>query len=525
MLGTLDVEQGDDVYSELHDHLIFAVAAGAEAARSLPDLARVIFGSLSNYGATVVWLIVKGCSSGTVGFNLDNGAVTELVCSDLQVGELLEPEGLVSHVLSDGVNELGFLMFDDALAAGYPLEVVSEFALAAIQRIFAHERFSLAHASLREHRDTLVGLQADIEIAQEISGTATFRWNYVTGIDWWSKNLFALMGYDAELDEPRYEKFLNGTHPDDRVVWLDVAEKAVANMAPFHWEGRYYKLDGEMRHFLIRGKPDHGNLYHGTLADISELRQAEENLRKVQVELSQFSSMMTMGELAASIAHEINQPLTSISANASASQRWLNRNAPNVAQATKGLLAVIEESRRAGDVIRGLQRLGTSSHLTHLELDPVELIKRVVGVMGATAILQDTALVARVPNLTCRVFADRLQIEQVLHNLILNALHAVAEVSDRPRHIAVTGELRAGDIAINVEDNGSGILSDVEGKLFDAFYTTKEAGMGMGLTICKSIAEAHGGTLTARRGKNHGSIFCFSLPLAAESPIVQETKL
>jgi C4-dicarboxylate-specific signal transduction histidine kinase len=277
-----------------------------------------------------------------------------------------------------------------------------------------------------------------------------------------------------------------------------------------------------MRYFLIRAKPDHGNVYHGTLADISELRQAEEHLRKVQVELSQFSSRATMGELAASIAHEINQPLTSISANASASQRWLNRDAPNVPQAIKGLLAVIQESRRAGEVIRGLQRLGTSSHLTHIELDPIELIKRVVGVMNATAILQDTVLVARVQNLAGRVFGDRLQIEQVLHNLILNALHAVVEISDRPRRIAVSAEMRAGEIVVNVEDNGSGIPPDVEGKLFDAFYTTKETGMGMGLTICKSIAEAHGGTLTAKPAKKDGSIFCFSLPLAASS-IIRET--
>jgi signal transduction histidine kinase len=446
------------------------------------------------------------------------------MCSDAEIARLSQHHSWTTCVLSDGTNDRGFLISEGRPVAGYPLEVVSELTLAAILRVLAQERRSKSEAAVSECRDVLAGLQADIELAQEISGMATYRWNYITGIDWWSKNLYALMGYDAEVDLPRYEKFLNNIHPDDRPVWLEIAEKAVANVTPYHWEGRYYRPDGEMRYFLIRAKPDHGNVYHGTLADISELRQAEENLRKVQVELSQFSSMVTMGELAASIAHEINQPLTSISANASASQRWLNRVVPNVAQATKGLLAVIQESRRAGEVIRGLQRLGTSSHLTHIELDPIELINRVVGVMGATAILQDTALVARVQNLVCRVSGDRLQIEQVLHNLILNALHAVVEVSDRPRNIAVTAEMRAGDIAISVEDNGLGIPPDVEGKLFDAFYTTKDAGMGMGLTICKSIAEAHGGTLTAKPGKKHGSVFCFSLPLAA-SPIVPETEV
>ncbi|MCM2470831.1 ATP-binding protein [Agrobacterium vitis] len=512
-----------DGYSELHDHLIYGVGIKAEAARSMSELAPVVLRSILHYGATSARLIVKDPSAGARVFDLRDSSFSEFICSDAEIAQLSQPHSWTSCVLSDGARELGFLMFEGLLVAGYPLEVVSELTLIAVLRILAQERRSKSEVAVSECRDVLVGLQADIELAQEISGTATYRWNYITGIDWWSKNLYALMGYDPEVDLPRYEKFLNHIHPDDRPVWLEIAEKAVANVAPYLWEGRYYKPDGEMRYFLIRAKPDHGNVYHGTLADISELRQAEENLRKVQVELSQFSSRVTMGELAASIAHEINQPLTSISANASASQRWLNRDVPNVPQATKGLLAVIQESRRAGDVIRGLQRLGTSSHLTHLELDPIELIKRVVGVMGATAVLQDTALVARVPKLACRVFGDRLQVEQVLHNLILNALHAVIDVSDRPRNIAVTADMRAGDIAINVEDNGSGILPDVQGKLFDAFYTTKEAGMGMGLTICKSIAEAHGGTLTAKAAKKHGSIFCFSLPLA-RSPIL-ETKV
>lgn len=523
MHSRIGLEQADG-YSELHDHLIHGVGIEVEAARSMSELAPVVLRSILRHGATFARLIVRSPSSGARVFDLRGSALSEFMCSDAEIARLSQHHSWTTCVLSDGTNDRGFLISEGRPVAGYPLEVVSELTLAAILRVLAQERRSKSEAAVSECRDVLAGLQADIELAQEISGMATYRWNYITGIDWWSKNLYALMGYDAEVDLPRYEKFLNNIHPDDRPVWLEIAEKAVANVTPYHWEGRYYRPDGEMRYFLIRAKPDHGNVYHGTLADISELRQAEENLRKVQVELSQFSSMVTMGELAASIAHEINQPLTSISANASASQRWLNRVVPNVAQATKGLLAVIQESRRAGEVIRGLQRLGTSSHLTHIELDPIELINRVVGVMGATAILQDTALVARVQNLVCRVSGDRLQIEQVLHNLILNALHAVVEVSDRPRNIAVTAEMRAGDIAISVEDNGLGIPPDVEGKLFDAFYTTKDAGMGMGLTICKSIAEAHGGTLTAKPGKKHGSVFCFSLPLAA-SPIVPETEV
>jgi signal transduction histidine kinase len=230
---------------------------------------------------------------------------------------------------------------------------------------------------------------------------------------------------------------------------------------------------------------------------------------------------LSMDVTAASIAHEVNQPLAAIVTNSEATIRWLSKSPPNLNEALEGLRTVIRDGNRASEIIAGIRAMFNKSTTEKVSVDSNEVIRETIALFQSEfqngRVSVRTGLVEGLP----RVVADKVQLQQVILNLIANAVDAMSSVSDRTRVLHVRSELdRSDGVLIMVEDSGPGIAPKDINRIFEPFFTTKSSGMGMGLSICRSIIEAHGGRLTASTGQPHGSVFRIVLP--AQNPLARE---
>jgi predicted ATPase/signal transduction histidine kinase len=244
---------------------------------------------------------------------------------------------------------------------------------------------------------------------------------------------------------------------------------------------------------------------------------AETNLQAARSELARTSHLTVMGSLAASIAHEVNQPLTAIVASVDASLRWLNRTIPNIPEALDGLSHVKQNSLRAAEIIRALRALAKQGPTVLVPLVPDDVLREVLSVVRREIDEQNVKVITRLAAGSAVAKADRVQLQQVVLNLITNALDAMAEMPSDLRELIVTSSREQDEIVVSVRDHGPGIPDDVLTHIFDPFFTTKENGMGMGLAICRSIIEAHGGSLEALPRSEGGSEFVFRLPVCGAS--------
>jgi signal transduction histidine kinase/ActR/RegA family two-component response regulator len=249
--------------------------------------------------------------------------------------------------------------------------------------------------------------------------------------------------------------------------------------------------------------------------DISERLRTQEALRNAQSELARASRLSTMGELAVSIAHEINQPLGAVLVNASAGLNFISHEPPDIAEVRQILHEVKADARRAADVIRSLQALARKSDPEPVRFRLDELVHEVLALSRGELQRHQVQVRIRFDAASPLLRADRVQIQQLLLNLILNAVDAMSLVDDRARVLTIVSETAAGGrVAVMVEDTGVGIPEHAQDKLFDAFFTTKTDGLGMGLAICRSIAEAHGGQLTTL-AQSPGATFRVDLPMGS----------
>jgi C4-dicarboxylate-specific signal transduction histidine kinase len=260
---------------------------------------------------------------------------------------------------------------------------------------------------------------------------------------------------------------------------------------------------------------ENARLYADLLEENRDRKRAEEALRDVQAELARAARLAMMGELTASIAHEINQPLAAIASNGAAGLRWLNRATPELDEVRAALAHVVSDATRAADVIRGLRALAnkTESRLTALDLD--DAIDEVLALTRSEVQRHDVVLRTRLTIGDQPVLGDRVQLQQVVLNLILNGIDAVRAVADRVRELTVSSAVAGPGIAlVSVEDSGAGVDPAIAQRMFEPFVTTKPDGIGMGLSICRSIIDAHGGRLGVSRGVPHGTVFHFTVSLA-----------
>jgi len=248
--------------------------------------------------------------------------------------------------------------------------------------------------------------------------------------------------------------------------------------------------------------------------DVTERKRAEEALHRAQAELAHVTRLTTLGQLAASIAHEVNQPLAAIVADANASLNWLAAAEPELERVRETLAAIATDGHRAADVIQRIRQLATKTEPRKARLDVNDIVREVVALVRAEVARYEIALTLDAAAPLPSVIGDRVQLQQVVLNLVMNAIEAMAPVTDRPRTLVIRCE-RHDDVArVAVHDTGVGIRASDLDRMFSAFFTTKPSGMGMGLSISRSIIEAHGGRLWAAPNEPHGAIFQFSLPAA-----------
>ena len=282
--------------------------------------------------------------------------------------------------------------------------------------------------------------------------------------------------------------------------------------------------DGSAMYIQTSGKPffdAKGSFlgYRGVSADITaavRADQVEEALRKVQAELAHVTRVTTLGELTASIAHEVNQPLAAIVANGDACLRWLSRDVPELDEVRGAVAGMINDGNRAADVIRRVRALAKKTDTLKAPLPINEVIDEVIQLLQREVLSHRASARLELASELPLVLVDRIQLQQVIINLVMNGMEAMAPVTDRPRELKILSRRDADQVLVAVQDSGVGIDPGEVDRLFNAFFTTKPSGMGMGLSICRSIIEAHGGKLWASRNVGAGATFQFTLPAYRE---------
>ncbi|PYJ12242.1 MAG: histidine kinase, partial [Verrucomicrobia bacterium] len=320
-------------------------------------------------------------------------------------------------------------------------------------------------------------------------------------------------------DEEMGEGWLKGVHPEDVAHCLEVCGGAFAKREPFTVEYRLRRHDGEYRWLLDTGTPrfDAEGVflgYIGSCIDIGERKQAELDHQLQNTELARVGRVALMGELAASLAHEINNPVGAMVANASAGQRLLARGKLGTTELQELLADIVSDGHRAREVIEGIRNMVRKSEASYARVPISEIITDLARIIRADAIARKISLVTEVDDRAGVVLGDRVQLLQVLLNLTMNAFESLGVVRAEARRVVVrVGPVEEGKICVGVRDTGPGFPDGIVEQLFEPFFSTKAEGTGMGLAIARSIVEAHGGTLS---GKNHpdGALFTICLPEA-----------
>jgi PAS domain S-box-containing protein len=366
--------------------------------------------------------------------------------------------------------------------------------------------------------------EAYLAEAQRLSHTGSWVCNVADrSAIYLSEECYRVFGWDPTDGPPPLEKWVERIHPEDRLKWEGAVERAIQEKADFEQEFRIVLPDGIVRWINAVGHPvltAAGTLvqFIGSSTDITERKRAEEErerLHQLEADLAHINRVSMMGELAASLAHEIKQPITAAVTNAEACLHWIARDQPDLVEAHEAATETVNEARRAADIITRIRSLFQKEQPRREPLDINEVISEMVSIVREEARRHSISLRTLLCSTLPRVSADRVQLEQVLMNLMLNGIEAMR---------AMTGELTIktqrdehGGVLISVSDIGVGLPAENVAKIFDAFFTTKPQGTGMGLAISRSIVESHGGRIWATANAEKGTTFHCTLPNEIEA--------
>jgi predicted ATPase/signal transduction histidine kinase/GAF domain-containing protein len=384
--------------------------------------------------------------------------------------------------------------------------------IAVLKLLASQAAISLENARLYSE---LQHTEAYLAEAQRLSHTGSFGWSVASGEIFWSKETFQIYEFDPPTVPPSNE-IIARIHPDDVDIVRQLIETALRSGQDWEWEHRLMMPDGRVKsiHVVAQAVRDElGELeFVGAVMDVTASKQAQEALHRAQAELAHVTRVTTLGELMASIAHEVNQPLAAIVTNGEASLRWLNRPRPEIDQVRGGLEQMIGDAERASNVVYRVRALSKKIEPNQVPLDVNDVLNEVIKLVDREILSHQIALrVELAPDLP-PVLGDRVQLQQVVINLVVNGIQAMAGVDHRGRNLLIRSERRSDDVLVLVQDSGNGIDTENANRLFDAFYTTKPGGMGMGLSICRSIVQAHGGRVWASNHGGEGAVFQFTLP-------------
>jgi len=363
--------------------------------------------------------------------------------------------------------------------------------------------------------DALRRSEAYLTEAQRLSQTGSFGWNVESGEIRWSEEAFRIFEYDPNT-APTINMVIARTHPDDRGFVGRLIERVTRNRDNWEVEHRLLMPDGSVKHVHVVAHPLGNALgqpeYVGALMDITAGKRSQEALHQAQAELAHVTRVTTLGELTASIAHEVNQPLAAIITNGEASLRWLGNHPPNLEEARGAVGRMIRDGNRAGEVIQRLRALTKKTDPQNVPLDINDVVNDVVSLVQREVLSHRVRLTLDLGTGLNPILGDRVQLQQVIINLIVNSIEAMAKVREH-RELAIRArEHDRNHLLVAVQDSGVGIDPEQLDRVFNAFFTTKADGMGMGLSICRSIIEAHGGALWGSANDGPGVTFQFTIP-------------
>jgi PAS domain S-box-containing protein len=367
-----------------------------------------------------------------------------------------------------------------------------------------------------EERETKIRRLVDSNII------GVFIWDFDGRILDANDEFLRMVSYDREDLVSGRIRWADLTPPDwrDRNNARIEQQKSSSRFEPF--EKEYTRKDGSRVPVLIGGATfeEGGNQGVAYVLDLTErkrveaeARENEQRYREAQLELAHVTRVTTLGELTASIAHEVNQPLTAVVANAEACLGWLRRGTPDVDAACRSVELIIAGGNRASEVVRRVRALANKTSLEKVPLDVNDVVRETIPLVQRELISHQVLLRMELAPTLPMILGDRVQLQQVIINLVMNGIESMQSVTDRPRELVVRScQDETQQVLVSVADCGVGISAENADRLFTAFFTTKSSGMGMGLSICRSIIDAHGGRLWATRCEPRGALFQFTVP-------------
>jgi PAS domain S-box-containing protein len=450
---------------------------------------------------------------------LDDAAAQTLFSEDTYVRQR-RPRSVLCLPLVKQTKLIGVLYLENKLAP----RVFTPTRIAALKLLASQAAISLENTRL--YRD-LEEREAKIRRLVDANIIGIFIWNLEGEIIEANEAFLQMEKYSREDIVSGRLRWTNLTPPE----WRDGDERAVSELKSTGTfqplEKEFFRKDGSRVPVLIGGAIFEGSKNEGVafVLDLSEQKRAEDerkraeeellqkevSLREAQTELAHVSRVTTMGELAASIAHEVNQPLAGIVTNANASLRWLAGDSPNLAEAREAIRRILRDGNRAGDVVSRMRALLKKASTTKERLDINQAIQEVVVLTQSEVQKNRVALRMDLAANLPPVMGDRVQIQQVALNLMLNAIEAMRTVEEHERDLVISTQSEGDEIRVMVRDAGIGFDPLSVDRIFDAFHTTKPGGLGMGLSISRSIVESHGGRLWANTNQGRGVTFQFSL--------------
>jgi len=453
-----------------------------------------------------------------------NDAEIDLILADYSLPSF---DGLSALKLAKSARpELPFIFVSGTLGEEVVIEALKIGATDYVVKTRLSRLVPSVQRALREARERTERKKAEealrqsemyLAAAQRLSHTGSFGWNPSSGEIYWSEETYRIFDCEPEA-KPTVQLVIDRTHPDDRMHLRHILDRASMERSEFMAEHRLMLADGSVKYVRAVARWSTGDgpeksVFIGAVTDVTERKRTEEErarLRQQEADLARMSRVSMMGELAASLAHEIKQPITAAVMHANACTRWLRRDAPDVEEACAAASAIVAAAMRASDII---DRVGSLYRRETPQRELVqlnEIVREMTALLGDRASQNSISIRTKLDLGLPATTADRVQLQQVLMNLMLNGIEAMQDTGGEL--IVTSKRTEDGQLLISVRDAGSGLPVKEGERYFEAFFTTKPQGTGMGLSISRRIIESHGGRLWASANTGRGATFQFTLP-------------